>query len=66
MHGYPVERLRQRRIEHSEPQSNFKYALPGLVPGIHVLAAEITKAQEDVEAHGSRPAKGALVVYRAL
>src|SRR5271169_5960650 len=27
----------------------------GLDPGIHALAAEITKAQEDVDAHGSSP-----------
>ena len=32
-------------------------ALPELVPGIHVLAAEITKAPEDVDA-GPSPAKG--------
>ena len=32
-----------------------KYALPGLVSGIHALAAEIIKAQEDVDAHGSSP-----------
>jgi hypothetical protein len=31
--------------------------LPGLVPGIHALAAEIAKAQEDVVA-GPSPAKG--------
>jgi hypothetical protein len=54
-HGCPVERLRQRRIERPEPRSNCKYALPGLVPGIHVLAAGIIKAQEDVDAHGSSP-----------
>jgi len=49
-------------IERLESRSNCKYALPGLVPGIHVLAAEIIKAQEDVDAHGSSPwAKGSWI-----
>src|SRR5205814_10269550 len=48
-HGCPVEQLGQCGIERRELQCNCKYPLPGLVPGTHVLTAEITKAQEDVD-----------------
>src|SRR5690242_19155723 len=41
--------------KHAAGTSNSKCPLPGPVPGIHVLAAGITKVQEDVDAHGSSP-----------
>jgi hypothetical protein len=37
--------------------------LPGLVPGIHVLAAEIIKAQEDVDGRVKPGQKGILTPY---
>jgi hypothetical protein len=36
---------------------SFNYPLPGLVPGIHGLAAEIAKAQEDVDGR-VKPSQG--------
>jgi hypothetical protein len=41
------------------PRYNCKYPLPGLVPGIHALAAEIAKAQEDVDGR-AKPGQGDL------
>ena len=48
-HGCPVEQLGQCKIESRELWYNCKYPLPGLVPGTHVLTAEVTKAQEDAD-----------------
>jgi hypothetical protein len=47
--------MRSRRRPMSELLCNWECPLPGLVPGIHVLAVEITMAHEDVDAHGSSP-----------
>src|SRR5207248_6279850 len=58
-HGCPVEQLGQCGIERRELQCNCKYLLPGLVPGTHVLTAEITKAQEDVDGR-VKPGQGDL------
>src|SRR5271163_3137609 len=58
-HGCPVELFGQCRIERREPQCNCKYPLPGLVPGIHVLAAGIAKAQKDVDGR-VKPGQGDL------
>src|SRR3954447_3425519 len=57
--GCPVEQLGQCGIERRELQCNCKYPLPGLVPGTHVLTAEITKAQEDVDGR-VKPGQGDL------
>jgi hypothetical protein len=40
--------------------------LPGLVPGIHVLATGIAKAREDVDGRVKPGQRGSLVVYGSL
>jgi hypothetical protein len=61
-HGCPVERPQQCEIEIWETIYSFEYALPGLGPGIHVLAAEIIKAQEDMDGR-VKPDQGDLWLY---
>src|SRR5271169_4684385 len=55
IHGCPVERLRQCRSERRELQYNCKSPCPDLIRASTVLAGEITKPPEDVDAHGSSP-----------
>ena len=47
--GSPVKQLQQCVIERRELLCNCKHPLPGLVPGIHVLATEIIKTEKDVD-----------------
>jgi hypothetical protein len=46
IHDCPVEQCDNAGSSGGEPRCNYKYLLPGLVPDIHVLAAEIAKTAE--------------------
>ena len=61
-HGCPVEQLGQCRIERRELQCNCKYPLPGLVPGTHVLTAEVTQSPGRRRGPGQARPRGSLVV----